>query len=247
MLYRLLLGLSCVVGAYTPFLHAESPPVETPADSSVDMALLSKMLGYLIGKNLNQPAFQFNVDQVVAGIRDGVAGKEAPLSEVEYHRQLAVLQEKAFKEQAAANLKTAEEYLAKNRTKSGVRVIDEAGKLQIEDIRKGSGEPVRDGASVMIEYVGKFADGNIFAASAPNEPIRLNLAEVVPGFRQGLIGMQKGGQRLLVIHPDLGYGTSSPLGPNQLLVFEVTMVDPSAPEEAPESGLDLPSEDSDSD
>jgi peptidylprolyl isomerase len=230
MLCKLMLGLSCLLGAGALFAE------EAPAEVQVDMPQLSKELGWLIGKNLAQPAFQFDTEKVIEGIRAGIAGEEAPMSEVEYARQLAVLQERAFKEQAAANLKAADTFLAENKKKDGVKTLDEAGKLQIQDLEKGSGEAVADGATVMIEYVGKFIDGNTFSASSPNEPIRLNLGEVVPGFRQGLLGMQKGGRRVLFIHPDLGYGASSALGPNQLLIFEVTMVDPSAPAEQAEPG-----------
>ena len=240
MLSKLLLGIGCLVGASGALLHGEETPMESKSedaleDVKVDMPLLSKELGWLIGKNLAQPAFQFDTDQVIQGIRDGIAGKDAPMSEVEYARQLAFLQERAFKDQAAANLKSADEFLAENRKKEGVQVLDDAGKLQIQEIASGSGDGVADGANVMIEYVGRFLDGNTFSASAPNEPIRLNLGEVVPGFRQGLLGMKKGGKRVLFIHPDLGYGGSSALGPNQLLVFEVTMVDPSAPAEPADS------------
>lgn len=240
MLCKLWFGISCLLGVGAP-LAAE----ESASDVHVDMPLLSKELGYLIGKNLAQPAFKFDVDQVIEGIRDGIAGKDAPMSEVEYARQLAILQEHAFKQQATVNLKAADDFLAKNRTQSGVKVLDDQGKLQMMELSTGSGEAVQDGATVLIEYVGKFLDGNTFSASAPNEPIRLNLAEVVPGFRQGLIGMHKGEQRRLFIHPDLGYGTSSALGPNQLLIFDVTMIDPSAPAETMDVSMDA--EDSEQD
>jgi peptidylprolyl isomerase len=46
-------------------------------------------------------------------------------------------------------------------------------------------------------------------------------AQVIPGWKQGLLGMKQGGRRLLIIPPDLGYGAQgqNPVKPNETLVF----------------------------
>ncbi len=46
---------------------------------------------------------------------------------------------------------------------------------------------------------------------------------VIPGWDQGVEGMQAGGRRVLTIPPDLAYGADrpGPIGPNETLVFVV--------------------------
>jgi peptidylprolyl isomerase len=49
---------------------------------------------------------------------------------------------------------------------------------------------------------------------------------VIPGWDQGIVGMKKGGRRLLVIPPDLAYGEQgSPpaIGPSETLIFVVDL------------------------
>ena len=57
-------------------------------------------------------------------------------------------------------------------------------------------------------------------------PFQLGAGMVIQGWDQGMVGMQKGGRRLLVIPPELGYGPqgAGPIGPNETLIFVVDLV-----------------------
>jgi FKBP-type peptidyl-prolyl cis-trans isomerase len=62
--------------------------------------------------------------------------------------------------------------------------------------------------------------------SSPSFQFRLGAGQVIRGWDQGLVGMRVGGQRRLVIPPELAYGNTSPGGgipPNATLVFDVTL------------------------
>jgi peptidylprolyl isomerase len=99
-----------------------------------------------------------------------------------------------------------------------------------EDIVKGKGRAAKAGDNVTMQYVGvSWSNGQQFDASWDRQeafPFQLGAGMVIPGWDQGIVGMKKGGRRLLVIPPDMGYGPqgSGPIGPNETLVFVVDLV-----------------------
>ncbi|CAB4815452.1 unannotated protein [freshwater metagenome] len=56
------------------------------------------------------------------------------------------------------------------------------------------------------------------------------LNQVITGWSQGLLGMQPGGRRLLIIPPDLGYGSTGQgnIPPGESLIFVVDLISASA-------------------
>jgi FKBP-type peptidyl-prolyl cis-trans isomerase len=101
--------------------------------------------------------------------------------------------------------------------------------LKITYVSPGSG--AKDGDTVQVLYTGKLANGTEFDSSAKhgNEPIELVLGKkmVIPGWEEGLKGMQVGEKRTLVIPPALAYGPEGrePVIPaNATLTFEVELV-----------------------
>jgi peptidylprolyl isomerase len=103
--------------------------------------------------------------------------------------------------------------------------------LQTVDIVKGKGKAAKAGDTVSVQYVGNsWSTGTQFDASwdRGSEPFTfpLGAGQVIPGWDQGVVGMKKGGRRLLVIPPDLAYGAQSPspdIGPNETLIFVVDL------------------------
>lgn len=208
-----------------------------PADE-IDIKKVSEAFGHFIGKNLKNSGLNFDLDTFVMGIRSGMEGKPAPLSDKEYERQMMLLQEKSFKQLADTNLKTAEDFLKKNATEKGVVEL-EPGKIQILVVKPGTGAEVKDGNAPQIQYTGKYADGTVFGSSQDTGgPITIPLDQTIPGFSKGLKGMKEGEVRKIFVHPDQGYGKSGHLPPNSLLIFDVELIKADNPEQAQLDGKD---------
>lgn len=101
--------------------------------------------------------------------------------------------------------------------------------LVTHDVVVGKGPTAAASNTVAVRYSGTlWTDGSLFDASwsRGTEPISFPLAQVVPGFSQGIAGMQAGGRRVLVIPPALGYGDQAqgPIPGGSTLVFVVDLV-----------------------
>lgn len=201
-----------------------NPSTTASKDDQIDMKKLSEAFGHFIGRNLQSPGLKFDLENIIKGIREGAAGQPAPLSEKEYEEMMAAVQERAFKEMSTTNLKTANEFLERNSKEKGVVEVV-PGKLQYLILQQGSGPAVDVHSSPKIHYTGRYQDGTVFGTSEEmGGPITIPLDQTIPGFSKGIVGMREGEKRRLFVHPDLGYGTTGQLPPNELLIFEVDVV-----------------------
>jgi len=99
------------------------------------------------------------------------------------------------------------------------------------DLSQGTGEEADLNDRVRIHYNGFLPDGTMFDSSfARDEPIRfvMGMREVIRGWEIGVRGMKEGGRRLLVIPPNLAYGSQGSPGlvpRNATLVFEIQLLE----------------------
>ena len=100
--------------------------------------------------------------------------------------------------------------------------------LEIRDVAVGSGGAVLASSTVTVQYTGlSWSDGQTFDSSwQRGQSATFALGQVIAGWQQGLLGMQVGGRRLIVIPPALGYGASGSgsIKPNETLVFVVDLL-----------------------
>jgi peptidylprolyl isomerase len=121
--------------------------------------------------------------------------------------------------------------------------------LKWSDVTVGSGPEVKKGDSVQIVYSGFLEDGTKFDSSADRcQPLDVQNAgqsSALPGLDEGLLGMKKGGRRVLVLPPSLAYGEAGrpPVIPmNATLVFDLELrdVQPPPPPPKPAEPMDFP-------
>jgi FKBP-type peptidyl-prolyl cis-trans isomerase FkpA len=104
--------------------------------------------------------------------------------------------------------------------------------LRYTDIETGSGETATGaGQTVIVHYTGWLEDETRFDSSRDrDEPFSfpLDCGFVIPGWDEGVKGMQVGGIRRLVIPSELGYGSQGAGGvipPDATLVFEIELLE----------------------
>jgi len=100
--------------------------------------------------------------------------------------------------------------------------------LQITDVKTGTGPAVTAKDKVTVNYLGvSCSTGAIFDESyTRGQPATFGLNQVIPGWTEGLQGMQAGGIRQLVIPPEKGYGSSGQgikIAPDETLIFVVEL------------------------
>jgi hypothetical protein len=105
-----------------------------------------------------------------------------------------------------------------------------ASGLQFRVVKAGEGPTPTASDIALVHYTGMLEDGKVFDTSEGKQPLPLPVGPggSIPGFSEGLQKMQKGGEYVLKIPPQLGYGERGVPGaipPNATLTFEVRLLD----------------------
>lgn len=101
--------------------------------------------------------------------------------------------------------------------------------LKIEDVKVGTGPKVTNLDQVTVDYTGTLENGTKFDSSIGRAPFSfiVGIGQVIPGWEQGLLGMQVGGTRKLTIPADLAYGAAGAgdglIPPNATLKFTIEL------------------------
>jgi FKBP-type peptidyl-prolyl cis-trans isomerase len=116
-------------------------------------------------------------------------------------------------------------FLAANAKKPGVIVKPDG--LQIKILQSGYGRRPAVTDSVEVYYTGALINGAVFDGTSPGLPASFKVSEVIPGWIEALQVMREGDHWQLVIPPSLGYGSrgaGAAIPPDQVLVFDMTLV-----------------------
>jgi FKBP-type peptidyl-prolyl cis-trans isomerase FkpA len=102
--------------------------------------------------------------------------------------------------------------------------------LIIEELALGEGTVCKAGDHVSMHYTGWLTNGKKFDSSVDRSApfdFQLGVGQVIPGWDQGVDGMQVGGKRKLTIPSKLAYGemgAGNVIPPSATLVFEVELL-----------------------
>jgi FKBP-type peptidyl-prolyl cis-trans isomerase len=116
-------------------------------------------------------------------------------------------------------------------------VVTDSG-LQYFDMVVGDGQPAEVGMAVFMDYTAWMADGSLLSSTIlTGQPFQaiLDGTQLYPGWEEGLLGMQAGGSRQLVIPPDLVYReaeiAAGAVPPADNLIIEIDLLDVFGPEQ----------------
>ncbi len=210
----------------------ESIPGITAAQTdSVSYAVGVSFGGMLKSSNLEN----LNYSQIVAGMKDVVAGKEnLKVNEQEAGMLIQNYINKVVQAQSVIKEEQQDKFLAENMSKDGVQSTESGLQYKIEN----PGSDVKPSAkdTVEVHYRGTLLDGTEFDSSySRGQAATFPLNAVIKGWTEGLQLIGEGGKATLWIPYQLGYGERA-MGPDlpaySTLIFEVELIKVSKAEEA---------------
>jgi FKBP-type peptidyl-prolyl cis-trans isomerase FklB len=204
---------------------------EPKLESDIDKA--SYLIGRNIGETISADGIELNVDNMVAGLREALAGKDSRIAEADAEKIMEKFQaemqaklEAKAKAKSLANVEAGQEFLEENKKREGVTVTESG--LQYEVITVGTGEKPTALDTVKVHYHGTLMDGKVFDSSVERkQPAEFQVGGVIAGWTEALQLMPVGSKWKLTIPAKLAYGgqgAGRDIGPHATLVFEVELL-----------------------
>ncbi len=194
---------------------------------------VSYSLGADMAKNFKKLGVEIDMDILMKGMKDVVAGGKPLMSDDEIRTTMTALQTELRQKQmetakaaAEENKKAGEAFLEDNKKKAGVVVLPSG--LQYKILKEGDGKKPTDADTVECHYKGALIDGTEFDSSYKRgQPASFKVTGVISGWTEALKLMPVGSKWQLFVPPQLGYGergAGREIGPNATLIFEVELL-----------------------
>lgn len=233
-----------VLGAFAVTSLVGAQDDKKTAEAAQPAAVPMDKISYLMGREiagmqngqLSQQGLKLDLENYLAGARDGIEGKEPKFSREEldkayqaFQAHMAGQEEKRAAQMKAGGDKAREsgaKFLADNGKREGV--TQTASGLQYEVLTKADGPKPAVTDTVSVHYRGTLLNGTEFDSSYKRgEPATFPLQGVIKGWTEALQLMPVGSKWKLFIPSELAYGergAGSDIGPNETLVFEVELL-----------------------
>ncbi len=203
-------------------------------DTTTDKGKLSYAIGWDMGADIKSRADEIDPEAVIAAIRDAAAGRDPKVPAPEMVAKLREFNQKiqqeridAYRQLADENKTKSDQFLADNRTKTGIVALPSGVLYRV--IENGSGPLPKLEDTVTINYRGSKMDGREFDSSfARGVPEKVKVNSVPLGWQEVLPLMKVGSTWQVFVPPELAFGVRGqpPLvGPNEALKFDLELVE----------------------
>ena len=198
-------------------------------NASISKENVGLMLGtFAIGPTLQPYKDGINTDVMIQGLQDLLSGRPQLLNDQQANelvKNFILKQKQAIGEK---NRKEGAAFLQQNAHQKGVQTTSSG--LQYLVLRQGTGKHPLATQTVRVNYEGRLLNGTVFDSSyTRGTPAELNLAQVIPGWSQGIPLMTVGSKYRFWVPSELAYGENGApgggIGPNATLVFDVELID----------------------
>lgn len=196
-------------------------------------------LGYALGREISQRQLEFRALALWQGLYDLVDQAEPRVREVEMVKLLEQLRgipqtkvqiAETNPQPAPAKTSTAppkvyrlpgQKFLAENMAGKGI--ISLPSGLQYRVIASGDGSQPRMSDSVIVNYLGKSIEGQIFSSNN-SMPEEVAVNKVIPGWAQALTMMHEGDRWELYIPARLAFKDTGPMA-GQTVIYDLELLE----------------------
>jgi FKBP-type peptidyl-prolyl cis-trans isomerase FkpA len=199
-----------------------------------DSLYLVQATDSMMKENPQQTLFKKG-DQLITTIKIEKVYKNADEANADYMKEQASSYEQSEKDMLATikkdtalqasvqkDSKVIEDYLKSH----NIQAEKSEWGFYMERLAPGEGPKPKFGQFSNVKYKGMNLSGEVFDEGV--YPVQIGMAQVVPGFAQGVNQLSKGGKARVYIPSALGYGPQgSPpkIQPNEILVFDLEALD----------------------
>jgi FKBP-type peptidyl-prolyl cis-trans isomerase len=202
---------------------------KAPIELKTHLDSVSYSVGMDMAARLRAQFSDISPDIMIRGMEDTYQSDSTLLTleekdaTIRKYREVTLVQQREAL--AAKNKEEAETFLKENKKNEGVQ--EHKSGLQYRVLKEGDGEKPTFKDVVKINYIGRFVDGTVFDASERHGgPATFALADVIPGFSEGIMLMPVGSKYEFFIPPYMAYGSGDgPGGPNKLLIFTIELLE----------------------
>ena len=223
----------CGLGLWAVQAVAQTPAPNLKTGGGHSKEDISYATGVMAVRNFTKNDVAFDIEIMIQGMRDALAGKELKMDERDIRLAMNRLKDELRRNMAAnqrdladKNRKRGAEYLAAFKAKPDVKAMSNGVLYRV--LKAGDGPKPVETDTVITRYRGTNIDGVEFDATLEGKTSALRVNQVIMGWREALKQMPVGSKWELVVPAPLAYGdrgVGDMIGPNEVLVFDVELLE----------------------
>lgn len=216
------LGLACMIALGS---CNKNKPVKVKLGSDIDS--VSYCLGLSIGKSLRDGAKleKINTKLMAKAIEQVFDKDSVPFNDMKINEVIQVYMMKQHQKVSGQNMKIGQDFLSKNKTKSGV--ISLPSGLQYKVITDGNGAVPKATDMVAVHYKGMSINGKVFDKQEGKDSAKFVVNQVIPAWTEILQKMKVGSKWTIYVPANLAYGergAGNVIEPNETLIFDIELL-----------------------